>query len=104
LGYALAPILLASIISTLVHNLFVRIPVSLACWAWSVWGESAAPTFLHTLFSVIFATWALISHVLIAIASMNFFKGTRLPESRTFLAVYPMCLFFFVLAWMIMIQ
>jgi hypothetical protein len=39
LGYALAPILLASIVSTLVHNLFVRIPVSLACWAWSVWGE-----------------------------------------------------------------
>ncbi|WWC71577.1 uncharacterized protein I206_105535 [Kwoniella pini CBS 10737] len=74
LGYALAPILLASIVSLLVHTLFVRIPVSLACWAWSVW------------------------------ASMNFFTGTRLPESRTFLAVYPMCLFFFVFAWMIMIQ
>ncbi|KAK8854797.1 hypothetical protein IAR55_003536 [Kwoniella newhampshirensis] len=74
LGYALAPILLASIISFLVHNIFVRIPVSLACWAWSVW------------------------------ASMNFFNGTRLPETRTFLAVYPLCLFFFVLAWMIMIQ
>lgn len=39
LGYALAPILLASIVSMLVHNLFVRIPISLACWAWSVWGE-----------------------------------------------------------------
>ncbi|GFZ49548.1 Protein YIP4 [Saitozyma sp. JCM 24511] len=74
LGYALAPILLASIVSTLVHNLFVRIPVSLACWAWSVW------------------------------ASMNFFNGTRLPDSRTALAVYPMSIFFFVLAWMIMIQ
>ncbi|WWC90720.1 uncharacterized protein L201_005657 [Kwoniella dendrophila CBS 6074] len=74
LGYALAPILLASIVSLLVHTLFVRIPVSLACWAWSVW------------------------------ASMNFFNGTRLQESRTFLAVYPMCLFFFVFAWMIMIQ
>ncbi|CAD6575543.1 MAG: hypothetical protein TREMPRED_001450 [Tremellales sp. Tagirdzhanova-0007] len=74
LGYAVAPILLASIISILVHNLFVRIPISLACWAWSVW------------------------------ASMNFFNGTRLPETRTFLAVYPICLFFFVLAWMIMIQ
>ncbi|ORY35520.1 Yip1 domain-domain-containing protein [Naematelia encephala] len=74
LGYALAPILLASAISTLVHNIFVRIPISLACFAWSVW------------------------------ASMNFFNGTGLPDSRTFLAVYPMCLFFFVLAWMIMIQ
>lgn len=43
LGYALAPILLASIVSLLVHNLFVRIPVSLACWAWSVWGELYFP-------------------------------------------------------------
>ncbi|ORX38497.1 Yip1 domain-domain-containing protein [Kockovaella imperatae] len=74
LGYALAPILLASVISLLVHNLFVRIPISLACWAWSVW------------------------------ASMNFFNGTQLPETRIWLAVYPLCLFFFVLAWMIMIQ
>ncbi|EIW67265.1 hypothetical protein TREMEDRAFT_33675, partial [Tremella mesenterica DSM 1558] len=74
LGYALAPVLLASVVSFLVHNLFVRIPVSLACWGWSVW------------------------------ASMNFFNGTRLPESRLMLAVYPICLFFFVLAWMIIIQ
>jgi hypothetical protein len=27
------------VVSLLVHNLFVRIPVSLACWAWSVWGK-----------------------------------------------------------------
>ncbi|KAL7422733.1 hypothetical protein Q5752_002025 [Cryptotrichosporon argae] len=74
LGYALAPLLLASIISFVLHNLIVRVPVSLACWAWSVW------------------------------ASMNFFGGTRLPESRTMLAVYPLSIFFFVLAWMIMIQ
>ncbi|CAK9783510.1 vesicle-mediated transport-related protein [Cutaneotrichosporon oleaginosum] len=74
LGYALAPLLLASIVALLLHNLFVRVPVSLACWAWSVW------------------------------ASVNFFNGTGLPEQRTALAVYPLCLFFFVLAWMIMIQ
>jgi hypothetical protein len=37
-------------------------------------------------------------------ASMNFFSGTQLAEGRTVLAVYPMCLFYFVLAWMIMIQ
>jgi hypothetical protein len=35
---------------------------------------------------------------------MNFFNGTGLEEGRTLLAVYPMCLFFFVFAWMIMIQ
>ncbi|WVR07596.1 hypothetical protein IAU60_004638 [Kwoniella sp. DSM 27419] len=74
LGYAIAPILLASVLSLLVHNLFVRVPVSLACWAWSVW------------------------------ASMNFFNGTQLHESRIMLAVYPICLFFFVLVWMIIIQ
>ncbi|KIR51667.1 terbinafine resistance locus protein [Cryptococcus gattii Ru294] len=74
LGYAIAPILIASIVAFLVHNIIVRIPVTLACWGWSVW------------------------------ASMNFFNGTQLPESRIFLAVYPMCLFFFVLAWMIIIQ
>ncbi|BEI82405.1 hypothetical protein CcaverHIS002_0302730 [Cutaneotrichosporon cavernicola] len=74
LGYALAPLLLASIVALLLHNLFVRVPVSLVCWAWSVW------------------------------ASVNFFNGTGLPEQRTALAVYPLCLFFFVLAWMIMIQ
>ena len=35
---------------------------------------------------------------------MNFFNGTQLPSSRTFLAVYPLSIFFFVFAWMIMIQ
>lgn len=40
LGYAIAPILIASIVAFLVHNIFVRIPVTLACWGWSVWGES----------------------------------------------------------------
>ncbi|WVQ74947.1 hypothetical protein IAR50_004555 [Cryptococcus sp. DSM 104548] len=74
LGYALAPILIASVVAFFVHNIFVRLPVTLACWAWSVW------------------------------ASMNFFNGTQLPESRLLLAVYPMCLFFFVIAWMIIIQ
>lgn len=40
LGYAIAPILIASIVAFLVHNIIVRIPVTLACWGWSVWGES----------------------------------------------------------------
>ena len=42
LGYALAPLLLASIIALILHPLYVRVPVSLACWAWSVWGKSQA--------------------------------------------------------------
>lgn len=75
----------------LVHNLFVRIPVSLACWAWSVWGQLRVPKIAYALADF-------------ELASMNFFSGTQLPESRKMLAVYPICLFFFVLAWMIMIQ
>lgn len=39
LGYALAPLLLASIVALLLHNLFVRVPVSLICFGWSVWGK-----------------------------------------------------------------
>lgn len=39
LGYALAPLLLASIVALLLHNLFVRVPVSLVCFGWSVWGK-----------------------------------------------------------------
>ncbi|KAL1405231.1 hypothetical protein Q8F55_008856 [Vanrija albida] len=74
LGYALGPLLLASIVALVLHKLYVRVPVALICWAWSVW------------------------------ASMNFFNGTGLPANRVWLAVYPICLFFFVLAWMIMIQ
>ena len=41
LGYALAPLLLASIVALLLHNLFVRVPVSLVCFGWSVWGQSS---------------------------------------------------------------
>lgn len=37
-------------------------------------------------------------------ASVNFLKGAKLPASRQILAVYPLCLFYFVLAWMILIQ
>lgn len=40
LGYCLFPLLVASVVSFVLHNLFVRIPVSIAAWAWSVWGES----------------------------------------------------------------
>lgn len=39
LGYCLFPLLVASLVSFVLHNLFVRIPVSIAAWAWSVWGE-----------------------------------------------------------------
>jgi hypothetical protein len=92
LGYALAPLLLASIIALILHPLYVRVPVALACWAWSVWGK----------LRIYFDDFSSCAHHFPA--STNFFNGTGLPEARTGLAVYPLCLFFFVLAWMIMIQ
>ena len=38
------------------------------------------------------------------IASMNFLGGTKIQEDRSFLAVYPLFLFYFVFSWMIIIQ
>lgn len=40
LGYCLSPLLGAAVISMFLHNLLIRLPVSLAAWAWSVWGKS----------------------------------------------------------------
>ena len=74
LGYCLSPLLAASIVSFVLHHLWIRRPVSLAAWGWCVW------------------------------ASMNFLGGTKIQEDRSFLAVYPLFLFYFVFSWMIIIQ
>jgi hypothetical protein len=74
LGYCIFPLVVASVVSTFVHVLYVRAPVALAAWAWCVW------------------------------ASVNFFDGTRIESQRVLLAVYPLCLFYFILAWMIVIE
>ncbi|CAE6431769.1 unnamed protein product [Rhizoctonia solani] len=67
-------IVLAAIISTFVRVLYVRGPIALAAWAWCVW------------------------------AAVNFLDGTKLEQQRVLLAVYPLLLFYFLLAWMILIQ
>ncbi|CAE6516097.1 unnamed protein product [Rhizoctonia solani] len=74
LGYCIFPLVLAAIISTFVRVLYVRAPIALAAWAWCVW------------------------------AAVNFLDGTKLEQQRIFLAVYPLLLFYFILAWMILIQ
>ncbi|KAI0833533.1 Yip1-domain-containing protein [Trametes gibbosa] len=74
LGYCVAPLNVAAIVSTFVHLIYVRAPVALAAWAWCVW------------------------------ASVNFLDGTKIETQRILLAVYPLLLFYFVLAWMIIIQ
>ncbi|KAI0783658.1 Yip1-domain-containing protein [Abortiporus biennis] len=74
LGYCVAPLNIAALVSTFVHLIYVRAPVALAAWAWCIW------------------------------ASVNFLDGTKIEQQRILLAVYPLLLFYFILAWMIIIQ
>ncbi|KZV90854.1 Yip1-domain-containing protein [Exidia glandulosa HHB12029] len=74
LGYCLAPLDIAAIVATFVPIMWVRLPVTLASWAWCVW------------------------------AAMNFLDGTKIESQRIVLAVYPLVLFYFILAWMIIIE
>lgn len=38
LGYCIFPLVIAALVSTFFHALYVRGPVSLTAWAWCVWG------------------------------------------------------------------
>ncbi|KIP07626.1 hypothetical protein PHLGIDRAFT_89264 [Phlebiopsis gigantea 11061_1 CR5-6] len=73
-GYCVAPLNIAALVSTFVRLIYVRAPIALAAWAWCVW------------------------------AAVNFLDGTKIEQQRIFLAVYPLLLFYFILAWMIIIQ
>ncbi|KAF8322488.1 Yip1-domain-containing protein [Clavulina sp. PMI_390] len=74
LGYCIFPLVLAALVAMFVRILWVRAPVAIGAWAWAMW------------------------------AAMNFFDGTKIEEQRVLLAVYPIFLFYFILAWMILIQ
>ncbi|TDL25705.1 Yip1-domain-containing protein [Rickenella mellea] len=74
IGYCIAPLDVAALVSCFVRLIWVRAPVALAAWAWCIW------------------------------ASVNFLDGTKIEQQRILLAVYPLLLFYFVLAWMILIQ
>jgi len=73
-GYCVAPLNIAALVSVFVPLVYVRLPVTFAAWAWCVW------------------------------ASVNFLDGTKLEKQRTMLAVYPLLLFYSILAWMIVIE
>ncbi|PPQ90812.1 hypothetical protein CVT25_012132 [Psilocybe cyanescens] len=74
LGYCVAPLDIAALISCFVRIIWIRAPVALLAWAWCIW------------------------------ASVNFLDGTKIDQPRILLAVYPLLLFYFILAWMILIQ
>jgi hypothetical protein len=74
LGYCVAPLDIAALIACFVRIIWIRAPVALLAWAWCIW------------------------------ASVNFLDGTKIEQQRILLAVYPLLLFYFLLAWMILIQ
>jgi len=74
LGYCIAPLDIAALISCFVPVIYIRAPIALLAWGWCIW------------------------------ASVNFLDGTNIMQERIFLAVYPLLLFYFILAWMILIQ
>ena len=84
---------MAALIATFVRILWIRIPVCILCFGWSVWGEHHSTTSVVT--KLISKTHA---------AAVNFLGGTRLEDSRAFLGVYPAILLYFLLAWITMLS
>jgi len=74
LGYCIAPLNVAALVALFVQKIYIRAPIALAAWAWCIW------------------------------AAMNFLAGSKIEQQRILLAVYPLLLFYFILAWMILIQ
>jgi len=74
IGYCVAPLDIAALVACFVRKLYIRAPIALLAWAWCCW------------------------------ASVNFLDGTKIEQQRILLAVYPLLLFYFILAWMILIQ
>ncbi|KAI5479477.1 Yip1 domain family, member 6 [Pseudohyphozyma bogoriensis] len=74
LGYCIFPLDLAAIVSVFVRLIYVRVPICAAAFAWSIW------------------------------AAVNFLGGTRLEKDRAVLAVFPLFMLFFLLAWMTMLS
>ncbi|KAJ7158669.1 hypothetical protein C8R46DRAFT_1109846 [Mycena filopes] len=74
LGYCIAPLNIAALVAVFVRPIYIRAPIALLAWAWCIW------------------------------ASVNFLDGTKIEQQRILLAVYPLLLFYFILAWMILIQ
>ena len=79
LGYCIFPLVLAAVMAAFVHILWIRAPVAIGAWAWSVWGEWVSSNHQASRCDEpVFET-----------AAMNFFDGTKIEEQRVLLAVYP---------------
>jgi hypothetical protein len=79
LGYCIAPLDIAALISCFVRVIYVRAPVALLAWAWCIWGM-----YCHAILE------AAESHHSSSPASVNFLDGTKIEQQRILLAVYPL--------------
>lgn len=43
LGYCVAPLDIAALISCFVRTIYVRAPIAILAWAWCIWGELRTP-------------------------------------------------------------
>lgn len=113
LGYCIAPLDIAAFISCFVRIIYVRAPIALLAWAWCIWGK-------HLIMSLIFSS----SPYLVRRLSICQFLGRHQNRATTHPARsisssvsratrhpsvwnkndLPIRLFYFVLAWMILIQ
>ncbi|KAH0833041.1 hypothetical protein J3R83DRAFT_12032 [Lanmaoa asiatica] len=77
LGYCIAPLDIAALISCFVRIIWVRAPIALAAWAWCIWGNLLFFLLYHSLLND-------------KTASINFLDGTKIEQHRILLAVYPL--------------
>jgi hypothetical protein len=73
IGYCLFPLVLVSVVSIVLSNIYIRLPLCGIAFAWASW------------------------------ASLGFLSDSNLANRRA-LGVYPLFLFYFVIAWMILIS
>jgi hypothetical protein len=102
LGYCIFPLDLAALVSVFVKMLWIRLPICFATFGWSVWGKFFRP-FTAQPSSVLQGQLIEPLPFLVA-AAVNFLAGTRLEKDRAVLAVFPLFMLFFLLAWMTMLS
>ncbi|KAI8092680.1 Yip1 domain-containing protein [Halteromyces radiatus] len=75
IGYCLFPLVAASIVSIFVHLIWIRLPIAIVTFAWSTY------------------------------ASVGFLSESQINLSnRRALTVYPLCLFYMVISWLILVS
>lgn len=98
LGYCVFPLAIAALVAVFVKMLWIRLPICVAALVWSIWGQS-----LLAALSLRTDCW-LTALLFAPAAAVNFLGGTRLEKDRAMLAIYPLCMLFFLLSWMTLLS